>query len=658
MYVDEHVKLWNLASIKIWDVRHTVLYAGEQVKAYQLPASGFLYTIRGGATVTLDGTAYAVDKMQIVHGGKGVCLDITLIEDRFEYYLIFYRAHLPLPSSLELQALLGQHLPFHIQYAFAPSHPVVLYDKVQKIDQFWGQTDALAKFQVKTLFYQFVNELMRQLNTQVIPTAKPNLVAQAIRYLHEHYALPIMVDPLAELLDCSAGHLSRLFKKETGSSLIAYLTWIRLNKAKELLLNTDTTLQEIADGIGIPDVIYFNRLFKKHVGVSPGRFRGNMLSLPTSQDNTIGKSELSIVGRKLRGYIRINDDNHYQYQYKQKGDLRIPMKSKPSVTMLLLLSLTLLLSACSSSPNLTTANGNGQNNTAQPTALVQPSEQPAVQERVIKHAWGETVIKGEPQHIISLFPAATDYLLSLGIVPQAASSNGEGSDEFPTYLSDRLQGKENLGWQVEPNFESILAAEPDLIVGQDFMGDVFENLSKIAPTLFAEKVKDEQGIIRMKTSLLKLGDMLGKTEQAEQVIADYEKQATEGREKIKQAIGDETVMFLRLSDKEVRYYSKRNYEVLYDDLALQPPASIPDPSESMEVISLEALPSINPDHIILLSSDGAEVSEIEKTAVWNSLKAVKNDHVYMADYGLWFQGPGGPIGQSKIIEETVNWLTR
>ncbi|WP_141500326.1 ABC transporter substrate-binding protein [Paenibacillus luteus] len=656
MYVDEHVKLWNLASIKIWDVRHTVLYAGEQVNAYRMPASGFIYTIRGSATVTLDGTAYAVEKMQILHGGKGVCLDITLAEDSFEYYLIFYRAHLPLPSSFELQALLEQHLPFHIQYAFAPSHPVGLYDKVQKIDQYWGQTDALAKFQVKTLFYQFINELMKQLNTQVILTAKPNLVAQAIRYLHEHYALPIMVDSLAELLDCSAGHLSRMFKKETGSSLIAYLTWIRLNKAKDLLLHTEASLQQIADGIGIPDVIYFNRLFKKHIGLSPGRFRGNVLSLPVSQDNAMVKSELSIVRRKLRGYIRINDDNHYQYI--QKGDLRIPMKSKQSVTMLLLLSLTLLLSACSSSPNSTTANGNGQNNTAKPTASVQPSEQPAVQERVIKHAWGETVIKGEPQHIISLFPAATDYLLALGIVPQAASSNGEGSDEFPTYLSDRLQGKENLGWQVEPNFESILAAEPDLIVGQDFMGDAFENLNKIAPTLFAEKVKDEQGVIRMKTSLLKLGEMLEKTEQAKQVIADYEKQAAEGRDKIKQAIGDETVMFLRLSDKEVRYYSKRNYEVLYDDLALQPPASIPDPSESMKVISLEALPSIDPDHIILLSSDGAEVSEIEKTAVWKSLKAVKNNHVYMADYGLWFQGPGGPIGQSKIIEETVNWLTQ
>lgn len=657
MHVEEHVKLWNLASIKIWDVRHRVLRIGEQVQAYTLPASVFLYTVKGSAKIAMDDTVYTVEKMQVLHGGKGVCLDISLTDDYLEFYLIFYRANLSLSSSRELQALLKSHLPFHIQYAFVPSYPVFLYDKIQEIDQYWERTDALAKFQVKTLFYQFINELMRQLNQQVITTAKPNLVAQAVRYLHENYALPVMVDPLAELLDCSAGHLSRSFKKETGSSLIAYVTGIRMNQAKKLLLHTDFSLQEIAEGVGIPDVFYFNRLFKKQIGVSPGRFRQEYVNLPTGQDNTILKSELFIVRHKLRGYIHIDDDYHYQYE--RKGDSRTPMKSRPSVTTLLLLSLTLLLSACSSVHNTSTVNGNGQNNSAvQPTAALQSIEQPAVQERIIKHAWGETVIKGEPQHIISLFPAATDYLLALGIVPQAASSNEEGSDQFPTYLADRLEGKENLGWQVEPNMESILAAEPDLIIGQDFMGDAFESLSKIAPTLFAEKIKDEEGIIRMKTSLLNMGELLGKTEQAKQVIEEYEKHAAEAREKIKQAIGKETVMFLRLSDKEVRYYSKRNYEVLYDDLALQPPASIPEPSESMQIISLEALPSINPDHIFLLSSDPAETSELQKTAVWKGLNAVKNNNVYIVDYGLWFQGPGGPIGQSKIIDEAVHWLTQ
>ncbi|WP_256975133.1 helix-turn-helix domain-containing protein [Paenibacillus amylolyticus] len=227
MHVEEHVKLWNLATIKIWDVRHVVVGADESIYAYRFPVSGFIYTVRGNATIKLDDTMYVIDQMQVLHGGKGVWMNISLNEDSFEFYLIFYRANLSLSNTRENQALLRQHVPFHLQYAFAPGYPMDLYDKVQRIEQHWERTDVFSKFQVKTLFYQFINELMRQLSAQGIETAKPDLVAQAVRYLQENYMLPVMVDPLAELLDCSAGHLSRTFKKETGSSLITYLTRIR-----------------------------------------------------------------------------------------------------------------------------------------------------------------------------------------------------------------------------------------------------------------------------------------------------------------------------------------------------------------------------------------------------------------------------------------------
>ncbi|WP_260866120.1 AraC family transcriptional regulator [Paenibacillus xylanexedens] len=566
-----------MASIKIWDVRHVIMRAGESISAYRFPISGFIYTVRGNAMVALDDTIYTIDRMQILHGGKGVCLNIDSIEKQFEYYLIFYRAQLTLPMSRENQALLKQHIPFHVQYAFVPEYPIDLYNKVKNINNDWNRNNAFAKFQVKTLFYQFINELLRQLSAQSIEAVKPNLVAQAVRYLHENYTLPIMVEPLAELLDCSAGHLSRIFKKETGSSLITYLTRIRMDKATELLLHTDASLQQIADSIGIPDVVYFNRLFKKHVGLSPGRFKQKCIPLRSDQNYAMRESELSIVSPKYRGYDPIDDDNYYQY--KPEGESYTSMRSRKPIALLLMLSLTLLISACSPTSGNSTVNSNGTSSTNQPATEVAQTAEATQQERVVTHPWGETVIKGEPQHIISLFPAATDYLLALGIVPEAASSNEEGSDQFPTYLSDQLQGSKNIGWQVDPNFESILAAEPDLIIGQDFMSDAYSSLSKIAPTLLAEKLKDDQGIIRMKTSLLHMGDMLGKTEQAKQVIEDYEAKAKDAQAKIKQAIGDETVMFLRLSDKEVRYYSKRNYEVLYDDLGLTPPPSIPDPSE-------------------------------------------------------------------------------
>ncbi|MNI38581.1 hypothetical protein D3C73_927310 [compost metagenome] len=122
MHVEEHVKLWNLVSIKIWDVRHHLMSVNGQVNTYHLPASGFLYTIRGSAEITLDGISHSVEKIHVLHGGKGAYLEILCTEDRFEYYLVLYRASLPTSSSREFQALLMQHYPFHIKYAFIPNH--------------------------------------------------------------------------------------------------------------------------------------------------------------------------------------------------------------------------------------------------------------------------------------------------------------------------------------------------------------------------------------------------------------------------------------------------------------------------------------------------------------------------------------------------------
>ena len=128
------------------------------------------------------------------------------------------------------------------------------------------------------------NQLMRQLSAQGIETAKPDLVAQAVRYLQENYMLPVYGRSARRTSGLQCQGICRERSKKSGSSLITYLTRIRMYKAKELLLHTDASLQKIAEAIGIPDVIYFNRLFKKHVGLSPGRFKQKCIALPTGSE--------------------------------------------------------------------------------------------------------------------------------------------------------------------------------------------------------------------------------------------------------------------------------------------------------------------------------------------------------------------------------------
>lgn len=74
-------------------------------------------------------------------------------------------------------------------------------------------------------------------------------------------------------LNVNASYLSTLFKNDTGTSLTDYVNKRRMRKARKLLRTTSLTIQDIAALSGVPDVHYFNRMFKRDSNISPGEYR-------------------------------------------------------------------------------------------------------------------------------------------------------------------------------------------------------------------------------------------------------------------------------------------------------------------------------------------------------------------------------------------------
>ena len=68
-------------------------------------------------------------------------------------------------------------------------------------------------------------------------------------------------------------HFIHLFREYTGFSPHAYVTRLRLDKAKDLMVSTTMNISEIAFAVGYANPLYFSRLFKRHTGLSPSRFR-------------------------------------------------------------------------------------------------------------------------------------------------------------------------------------------------------------------------------------------------------------------------------------------------------------------------------------------------------------------------------------------------
>ncbi len=95
----------------------------------------------------------------------------------------------------------------------------------------------------------------------------------ALNYILRHYPEEIAIDMLAEQCTMSVYHFCRIFKFVTGSTAIAYINQLRVNKAASLLKSSEMTIAEIAATVGMTDECYFSRCFKKWIGISPSVYR-------------------------------------------------------------------------------------------------------------------------------------------------------------------------------------------------------------------------------------------------------------------------------------------------------------------------------------------------------------------------------------------------
>jgi len=100
-----------------------------------------------------------------------------------------------------------------------------------------------------------------------------NAIATALSYMNEHYSEKIYLEDLCKLLLMSPTYFSCVFKQITGKTFTEQLNSIRVGKAKEMLMDHSKTVSRIAIEVGFTDSAYFDRVFKKEVGVSPGKFR-------------------------------------------------------------------------------------------------------------------------------------------------------------------------------------------------------------------------------------------------------------------------------------------------------------------------------------------------------------------------------------------------
>ena len=100
-------------------------------------------------------------------------------------------------------------------------------------------------------------------------------VLKSIIYIHEHYSEDLTVEQLAEMEGLSRAHYRTCFREAAGVSPKEYIIDRRIEAACAILEEQDRSIQETAQLVGYSDVYYFGRIFKKKMGISPGKYRKN-----------------------------------------------------------------------------------------------------------------------------------------------------------------------------------------------------------------------------------------------------------------------------------------------------------------------------------------------------------------------------------------------
>ena len=113
-------------------------------------------------------------------------------------------------------------------------------------------------------------------NLTVHKNGTKGLFTKSLKHITEHFAEDIPISLLAEMCGVGEEYYCRLFKKLVGTTPISYINSLRISRACDILSNEpERKIEEIANLCGFFNISYFNRVFKKETGVSPGAFREN-----------------------------------------------------------------------------------------------------------------------------------------------------------------------------------------------------------------------------------------------------------------------------------------------------------------------------------------------------------------------------------------------
>lgn len=290
-------------------------------------------------------------------------------------------------------------------------------------------------------------------------------------------------------------------------------------------------------------------------------------------------------------------------------------------------------------PDMTSGHNAESNNTSQ-----------TFKEKTIVHDFGTTELKKVPKRIVILDNLYGEILNPLDITPVGATTGQADSQEFSTLFKKQYKDAKvvSVGWQGNPDLDKIAELKPDLILMTGEQEDLYDELSEIAPTVGYQINTDENWDYH-ETSL-KVAEIFDKRDEMKKDLDRVDAREAVFAENVKAKFGNQKLMYLRVTDNDIRYYAYGHFGYLYDTYHFNRAETF-NPDDMFQVIDPDKLKDINPD-LLIVQADSQELldNKLKNNPVWSSLKAVQNNKVIYADYSTYMLG-FGIVSQEAIMKQ-------
>ncbi|MED3984636.1 siderophore ABC transporter substrate-binding protein [Peribacillus simplex] len=270
------------------------------------------------------------------------------------------------------------------------------------------------------------------------------------------------------------------------------------------------------------------------------------------------------------------------------------------------------------------------------------------EEITVKHQLGETKVKTNPEKVVVFDMGALDTLDKLGVEVAAVPHDG-----LPKYLSKYKGTTENAGGLKEPDFEKINEIAPDLILISGRQSEAYEELSKIAPTVFVG-VDTTKYMESFEENVTLLGKIFDKEDEAAKELASVEENIKALKEK---APTDKTGLIVLSSGGKVSAYGPDSrFGIIHDVFGVPAVDDKLEVSTHGQSISFEYIAEKNPDYLFVVdrdavAGDGAAAKKTVENDIVKNTKAFKEGNIIYLDPNYWYLSGGGLESVDAMVKE-------